>query len=102
MAFRDLVMEEMSPGGYLEHGQNGTLLSFLVRVETGEQTTWILMPRAKEYRDFGIVRHLTGKPETAEPFRPVTEFLPEDYTILAFKMVALKPGYTYEVLWRYK
>ena len=27
----------------------------------------------------------------------VTEFLAEDYTILAFKLLALKPGYTYEV-----
>jgi hypothetical protein len=48
------------------------------------------------------VRYQTGKPETAESFLPVTEYLPEDYTILAFKMVALKSGYTYEVFWRYK
>jgi hypothetical protein len=60
------------------------------------------MPRGREYRSFAITRHKTGKPETSEVFRPVTEYLADDYTILAFKLVALDPGWTYQVRWVYK
>jgi hypothetical protein len=34
--------------------------------------------------------------------RVVTQYLAEDYTILAFKLLALDAGYTYEVTWFYK
>ena len=47
-------------------------------------------------------RHQTGKPETSEVFRPVTEYLADDSTIIAFKLVGLDPGWTYQVLWVYK
>jgi hypothetical protein len=98
----DLMVDELSPGRYLERGQNGTALSFLVQAETAELTTWVLMPRGREYRDFRISRHETGKPEKAEAVHLVTEYLAEDFTILAFKLLALKPGWTYEVTWVYK
>jgi hypothetical protein len=32
----------------------------------------------------------------------VTEYLGDDYTILAFKLLALKAGYTYEITWFYR
>jgi predicted acylesterase/phospholipase RssA len=100
--FVDLLMEERSPGQYLQFGQSGTALSLLVQAETAELTTWILMPSGKEYRTFRVSRHETGKPETAESVRIVTEYLAEDYTILAFKLLALKSGWTYEVTWVYE
>lgn len=31
----------------------------------------------------------------------VTRYLAQDYSILAFKLLALKPGYTYELTWFY-
>jgi hypothetical protein len=97
----DLIMEKHSPGQYLERGQNGAGLSFLVQADTAELTMWILMPKGKEYREFGIVRHPTGKPGKVEAVRLVTEYLADDFTIIAFKLLALKPGYTYEVSWVY-
>jgi hypothetical protein len=33
---------------------------------------------------------------------PVTRFLAEDFTILAFKLLALRAGYTYELTWFYR
>jgi hypothetical protein len=63
---------------------------------------WALMPAGKEYTDFHIVRHETGTHEKVEPVRVVTEYLASDYTILAFKLLSLKAGYTYEVNWNYK
>jgi hypothetical protein len=43
-----------------------------------------------------------GEPKTAEAVCVVTEYLATDYSILAFKLLSLKPGYTYEVSWVYK
>ncbi|HEX5269920.1 MAG TPA: hypothetical protein VFW33_05515, partial [Gemmataceae bacterium] len=100
--FVELMLDERSPGHYLEGGQGGAELSFQVMAQTGELATWVLMPRGKEYVNFHVTRHQTGKPETSEAFRPVTEYLADDYTIIAFKLVSLGPGYTYQVRWVYK
>ena len=98
----DLIVEYRSPGAYLEGGQSASAFSIPVQADTAELTAWILMPRGKEYGDFHISRHETGKPETVETVRVVTEYLAEDFTILAFKLAALKRGWTYEVTWVYK
>jgi hypothetical protein len=98
----DLMVEELSPGQYLARGPNGSALSFLIQGETAELTTWILMPKGREYLDFRISRHETGKSDKAETVRLVTEYLADDFTILAFKLLALKPGWTYMVTWHYK
>jgi hypothetical protein len=100
--FVELILDERSPGEFVEGGQGGGGITFRVHAETGELTTWLLMPRGREYRSFAITRHKTGKPETSEVFRPVTEYLADDYTILAFKLVALDPGWTYQVRWVFK
>jgi predicted acylesterase/phospholipase RssA len=100
--FAELILDERSPGRYLEGGQGGAGIVFLVQAETAELATWLLMPRGREYRSFQISRHRTGKPETSEAFRPITEYLADDYTILAFKLVGLGPGWTYQVRWVYK
>jgi hypothetical protein len=31
-----------------------------------------------------------------------TSFVADDFTIFAFKLLALKPGYTYELTWFYR
>ena len=49
-----------------------------------------------------MIRYETGKPQTAEDAKIVTEYLAEDKTILAFKLLSLKPGYVYEVIWYYE
>jgi predicted acylesterase/phospholipase RssA len=100
--FAEILLDERSPGKYLEGGMGGAGSTFEVQAQTGELTTWLLMPRGREYRSFNISRHKTGKPETSEAFRPVTEFLADDYTIIAFKLVSLAPGWTYQVRWLYK
>jgi hypothetical protein len=98
----DLIKEEHSPGHYLHGNHYAFALPIPIQVETAELTMWALMPRGKEYRSFRIVRYLTSKQADAEKVRIVTEYLADDFTILAFKLLALKPGYTYEVSWVYK
>jgi hypothetical protein len=100
--FVDLFMEEQSPGRYLQSGQNGTAVTFVPQTETDELMTWILMPKGKEYESFRLIRYETGKPDKVEAVRVVTEYLADDYSIIAFKLLALTPGYTYEVSWIYR
>lgn len=98
----DIIYEHHSPGLFLRDGIGSTTLKFEVEVETIELTRWLLMPKGKEYESFQIIRYKTGKPEVPKKVKVVTEFLAEDRTILAFKLLALKPGYTHEITWFYK
>lgn len=98
----DLVYEHYSPAVFLRRGDGWTSLAIAVQVDTAEVTRWFLMPEGKEYRNYRIIRYETGKPETVEPVKVVTEYLAEDSTILAYKLMSVKAGYTYEVTWYYK
>jgi predicted acylesterase/phospholipase RssA len=100
--FAEIMLDERSPGIYLEGGMGGAGITFVVSAQTGELATWLLMPRGKEYQSFHISRYKTDKPETSEAFRPVTEYLADDYSIIAFKLVSLDAGWTYQVRWIYK
>jgi predicted acylesterase/phospholipase RssA len=98
----DLIYEHLSPGLFLRDGVGSTTLAFDIEGETVELTRWLLLPQGKEYRTYQLIRYETGKPETAENVKVVTEYLADDFTILAFKLLALKPGYTYEITWFYR
>jgi predicted acylesterase/phospholipase RssA len=98
----DLIYEYVSPGVFLTRGDNSTTLTLQHEVNASEVTRWILMPRDNDYRSFRIFRYELGKPATIEPVKTFTEYLADDYTILAFKLVAAKGGYAYEVTWYYK
>ena len=100
--FVDLVVEYYSPGQYLQRGGNGTKLVFPIHADTAELTGWILMPEGREYQGFRIIRYETGKPENVEAVKVVTEYLAEEFTIIAFKLLSLKSGYTYVVSWTYR
>ncbi|HEY4733667.1 MAG TPA: patatin-like phospholipase family protein [Gemmatimonadaceae bacterium] len=98
----DLVYEHESPGLFVQEGSGTATLAFDVEVETVELTRWLLLPTAKQFRDYRLIRYETGKPESAEDVSVVTRYLSKDYSVLAFKMLALKPGYTYELTWFYR
>jgi len=98
----DLIYEHLSPGIFLSDGVGSTTLTFEVEGETAELSRWLLLPRGKEYRSFQVIRYETGKPVLSENVKLVTEYLADDFTILAFKLLSLKPGYTYEITWFYR
>jgi predicted acylesterase/phospholipase RssA len=98
----EVIVEHRSPGEFLHRGDISTTLTFEVRAETAEMTRWILLPGGRDYRSYRIVRYKTGKPETIEPVKLVTEYLADDYTILAYKLLSVDAGYTHEVTWYYK
>ena len=97
----DILYEHLSPGDFLRQGNGSTTLSFDVEAETAELSRWLLLPKGKEYRSFHLIRYETGKPGNPEDVNVVTEYLSEDSTILAFKLLSLKAGYTYEITWYY-
>ena len=61
-----------------------------------------LPPQGKEYRNYRFIRYQTGKRDKVEAVKIVTEYLAEDSTILAYKLLSVDPGYTYEITWFYK
>jgi len=98
----DIVYEHLSPGLFLHEGVGSMGLSFDVETETVKLSRWLLLPQGKEYRSFNLIRYETGKPETAQHVDVVTRYVAEDFTILAFKLLSLKTGYTYEITWFYR
>jgi hypothetical protein len=93
---------ERLPGEFLQHSEGSDTVSSEIWAKTAELTRWILLPEGKAYRSFRTIRSRTGKPETAEPVKIVTEYQADDDTILAFKLLLLEPGYTYDVTWSYE
>ena len=43
-----------------------------------------------------------GQPETAGEKRFYTQYLAKDHSMLAFKLLALDPGYEHEISWNYE
>ena len=60
------------------------------------------MPRGKDYKSFRITRYQPGKSGAAEAVKGFTEYLADDYSIIAYKLVSVKGGYNYDVTWFYK
>jgi hypothetical protein len=84
-----------------DNGRSATL-TFEPKATTAELTRWILMPEGREYKSHRLVRFVKGKPNEFEVFKFATEYLAENHSILAFKLLALEPGYIYELTWYYQ
>jgi hypothetical protein len=98
----DIIYEHLSPGTFLREGAGTGTLTFEVEAETVELSRCLLLPKGKEYESFRLIRYQTGKPEASENVKVVTEYLAEDSSILAFKLLSIKPGYTYDITWFYR
>ena len=61
-----------------------------------------MMPKRMVYQSSRIIRCEAGKPELAEALKIVTNYLADDLTIIAFKLLSMKSGYTYVVSWTYR
>jgi hypothetical protein len=99
--YADVIYENFAQGLFLREGIESTSLSWDYEVDTMEQRWWLLMPEGVEYRSFQLIGYPMGNPELVEIMKPVTEFRSNDFKILAFKLLGLKAGYTYELSWFY-
>jgi hypothetical protein len=98
----DVIYEYYSRGVFLQNGENSTTILFRSDVDAPEVTRWFLLPRGKECRSYQVLRYETGKSGPAEVVKGLTDYMVDDPTIIAFKMMSVKAGYTFEVTWTYK
>ncbi len=98
----DLIYEHCSPALFLQREGGLNSVAIPMQVDTAEVSQWFLMPKRKQYKDCRILRYPTGKLEAVESVKVVSEYLAEDSTIIAYKLLSAKAGYTYEVTWSYK
>ena len=98
----EIIEEHLSPGDFVRDNGGSATLTFEPLAKTAELTRWILMPEGSQYKNHRLLRYEHGKPETAEVFKFATEYLATNYSILAFKLLGLEPGYVYELTWYYK
>jgi predicted acylesterase/phospholipase RssA len=98
----DMIYEHYSPGNFVQRDDVSTTITFRTEFDAADLARWILLPSGREYRNFEILRHETGKPATAEVVKGYTEFLADDSSIIAYKMATVKAGYTYEITWFYR
>lgn len=95
----DVTYEHYSRGVGLQHGANFTTVAFRSDMDALDFTRWILLPKGREYQRYQILRYETGKPQTAEVVKGLTEYVVDDPGIIAFKMALVKAGHTFEVTW---
>lgn len=98
----DLYCNYQLVGSFQELGDEPSALRFPIQAAKAELTMWLLMSRGREYERFHLIRYPTGMPAKVEMVNVTAEYLAEDTTILSFKLLALKPGFTYEVRWEFK
>jgi hypothetical protein len=101
-SYIDLFFEWQSPGLFLSDSENSGEIACDIPVTTSELTMWILMPAGRKYQGFDVSKHPRGRPEKVEEVKVVTEYLAEDYSIIAFKLQSVKAGYTYKISWFYQ
>ena len=98
----DLIYEHYSPGSFLNRGERSTTLSVAFEADTAEVTRWFLMPQGRNYDRFRILRYETANPRKVEPVQVHTEYLADDSTILAYKLLSINAGYTHDSEWFYR
>lgn len=95
----DLVIEHLTRGDFLQHTEDSSAIRFPALTDIAEMTVWILMPAGMEYRSFRILRKGKGN---IEEVKVASEYLAEDSTILAFRLLSVKANHNYELQWFYK
>jgi predicted acylesterase/phospholipase RssA len=95
----DVVYEHYSPAPFVQLGPNSTTVAFRSEADALELTRWILLPKGEEYRSYQVLRYETGKPETTEVVKGLTDYMVDDPSVIAFKLALVKAGHTFEVTW---
>jgi hypothetical protein len=75
--------------------------TFYVDDETGLLSCWLLLPEGKQYQNFALLRYEDGKERVPERVIPAYEFDTLEGRVLAFALLNVKPGFTYEARWEH-
>lgn len=98
----ELLIEVQSPGMFLRGSESNSGMLFGIDTETAELSQWVLMPKGRDFKRYRYVFYKKGEPGTAKEGVFTTEYLSDDSTVLAFKILSLEPGYDHEIFWDYK
>jgi hypothetical protein len=98
----DLLIEVQAPGIFLHGSESTTGMEFDITSETAEFAQWVLMPKGRNYKNYRYLYYKKDQPETVSEKKFYREYLAKDHSILAFKLLALDPGYQHEICWNYE
>jgi predicted acylesterase/phospholipase RssA len=76
--------------------------TFYVDDETGLLSCWLLLPEGKQYENFELLRFQNGKEKVLERVTPAYEFETLEGRVLAFGLLNVEPGFTYEARWEHR
>jgi hypothetical protein len=76
--------------------------TFYVDDETGLLSCWLLLPEGKQYQNFDLLRYQSGKEEGPERVTPAYQFDTLEGRVLAFALLNVEPGFTYEAHWEHR
>lgn len=98
----EIVIEIQSPGLFLQGGESTTGMVLDIEAPTAELSQWVLMPKGRDYKNYRYIYYKKDEPDSAKDGLFATEYLSQDSTILAFRILSLEPGYEHEIFWNYK
>ncbi len=76
--------------------------SFYVDDETGLVSCWLLLPEGRQYQNFELLRFQNGKEKVPERVTPAYNFDTLEGRVLAFGLLNVEPGFTYEARWEHR
>lgn len=76
--------------------------TFYVDDETGILSCWLLLPDDRQYHNFELLRYQNGKESVPERVTPAYQFDTLEGRVLAFALLNVKPGFTYEARWEHR
>jgi predicted acylesterase/phospholipase RssA len=76
--------------------------TFYVDDETGILSCWLLLPEGRQYHNFELLRYQNGKQSVPERVTPAYQFDTLEGRVLAFALLNVKPGFTYEARWEHR
>lgn len=78
------------------------LINFYVDAETGLLSYWLLLPQGKRAERFELLRYANEKGQAPVSVIPAHQLDAVGDQMLAFTLLSLKPGLTYECRWAYQ
>lgn len=76
--------------------------TFYVDDETGILSCWLLLPEGRQYHNFELLRYQNVKQSVPERVTPAYQFDTLEGRVLAFALLNVKPGFTYEARWEHR
>ncbi len=98
----DLLAELMAREGIQATDVHAQSVTFTVEQPSAVFSIWMLLPEGRAYRSFDLIRYKVDEPCSVETVEPTHRFTSEDQTMIAFGLLAVKPGYTYECRWTFR